>query len=92
MSPVSTLQMRSQPGNVRSLFLTGVTGRIFLLHQPQTLFCKSVGKRLSTLRSNTTSLPATLVRSVVIHSVSVPSTVVNRCRNFWLIANVAAPR
>lgn len=68
--------MRSQTGNVRSLFPTGATGMIFLLHQRQILFYKSLSKCLSTLHSNGTALPATLVRGVVIHSVSVPSNVV----------------
>lgn len=49
---------------------------IFLLHQRQILFYKSLSKCLSTLHSNGTALPATLVRGVVIHSVSVPSNVV----------------
>lgn len=54
----------------------GETGMIFLLHQRQILFYKSLSKCLSTLHSNGTALPATLVRGVVIHSVSVPSNVV----------------
>lgn len=87
VSFVSTLQMRSQTGNVRSLFPTGAM--IFLLHQRQILFYKSPSKRLWTLHSNGTSA-ATLERGVVIHSVSVPSNVVKRCQVFWLIANMAA--
>lgn len=83
VSFVSTLQMRSQTGNVRSLFPTGATGMIILLHQRQILFYKSLSKRLSTLHSNGTSLPATLVRGAVIHSVSVPSHVVKRCCDFF---------
>lgn len=63
---------------------------IFLLHQRQILFYKSLSKRLSTLHSNGASLPAILVRGAVIHSVSVPSNVVKRRRDFWRTANVAA--
>lgn len=82
--------MRSQAGNVRSSFPTGATGMIFLLHQRQMLFYKSLSKRLSTLHSNGASLPAILVRGAVIHSVSVPSDVVKRRCDFWRVANAAA--
>lgn len=50
VSFVSTLQMRSQAENVQTLFPTGTTGMIFLLHQRQILFYKSLSKHLSTLQ------------------------------------------